>query len=543
MTAVPRYASWRDLSLAAKANIAVLGLLAVSLCLFLLPGWTGDPDISHGLLMPFVFVLLLWQSRFSGPRRFLRGAPRTTLAAVALAGAGLSVFILGGIYAAALEWTNALVAVLLAISLSLVLGAALVSFADERVRWLPFNWTSCVAVALWPLCSPMPPGTYSRLTVALQLGISRGVVHALHLLGILAIGSGNVIQLANATVGVEEACSGVRSLVSCIFVGFFLSASLVTRWPARLLLIAIAAPLALAMNFARSLTLTLLANSGISISGLWHDATGYAVLVLTSVLMVGLALLLERGVRSRAANSDSSPDPARPIAPVPPVSRPRAAQALLSVALAVLCALGLFFYLNCRPSTLPDPSAPDLWAVIPDAPGGWTVTTTRDLYQFSGVLQTDALAQRIYRRDGPRGPVEVIIYAAYWRPGQAPVSLVETHTPDACWPGTGWTPLPLPQSRETLEVGGRTLPPAESRLFSGTGDPQYIWFWHLYDGQLVRYINPYSLKRLLHIALSYGFQHDGPQLFVRISSNRPWPELQDDPLMTQFFARTLQLGL
>ncbi len=539
MSADPQLASWRDLSLAAKANTAALAVLAIALCLFLLPGWTGDPDISHGLLMPFVFILLLWQSRSSGPRRFLHGGPRTTAAAAGLAGAALAVFILGGIYAAALEWTNALVAVLLATSLSLVLGAALVTFADERVRWIPFNWTSLVAVALWPLCSPMPPGTYSRLTDALQLGISHSVVHTLHLLGILADGRGNVILLAHATVGVEEACSGVRSLVSCVFVGFFLSASLLSRWPSRLFLIAVSAPLALGMNFVRSLTLTLLANSGVSISGFWHDMTGYAVLALTSALMAGLALFLGRGARNRPAGDEH----ASPNGEFSPTRRPRAAQALLSAALAALCGLWAFFYLNCRPSSLPDPSAPDLWAVIPDAPPGWAVTATPDLYQFSGVLQTKALAQRIYRRDGPRGPAEVIIYAAYWSPGQAPVSLVETHTPDACWPGTGWAPLPLPQSREALEAGGRTLPPAECRLFSGNGEPQYIWFWHFYDGQLVRYINPYSLKRLLHIALSYGFQHDGPQLFVRISSNRPWSELQDDPLMTQFFARTLQLGL
>ena len=44
----------------------------------------------------------------------------------------------------------------------------------------------------------------------------------------------------------------------------------------------------------------------------------------------------------------------------------------------------------------------------------------------------------------------VTLYVAYWRPGQAPVSLVDAHTPDACWPGTGWEPRPLASEREAL---------------------------------------------------------------------------------------------
>ena len=51
--------------------------------------------------------------------------------------------------------------------------------------------------------------------------------------------------MANSTVGVEEACSGVRSLISCVFAGLFFSATLVRQPWARALIVLLAAPLAL----------------------------------------------------------------------------------------------------------------------------------------------------------------------------------------------------------------------------------------------------------------------------------------------------------
>ncbi len=144
---------------------------------------------------------------------------------------------------------------------------------------LPWNWTAGVAAGLWPLAAAsIPSRMYTRLTLALQLWISTGVMDVLQVLGIAAHRQGNIIELATCRVGVEEACSGVRSLVSCVFVALFFSASIVRQPWARAVVIGVAGPLALAMNFIRALTLTLLANSGVTIAGFWHDATVYAVL-------------------------------------------------------------------------------------------------------------------------------------------------------------------------------------------------------------------------------------------------------------------------
>jgi exosortase len=520
----------------AKACIVALLFFAAFLSWLLWPVWIHNPDLSHGILMPVIFCFLVYQSRSEGPWRFLNGRAATVVSGLLVACA-LGLLILAGLYAAVLDWSHALVIFLLAGSLAFFLAAGLAAFANRRLQFVPCNWTAVAAASLWLLCAPIPPGTYSRITAALQLWVSVRVVQSLHLLGVPAFRDGNIIELAHARVGVEEACSGVRSLVSCIFAGLFFSASLVTRPWSRVLIILLAPILALAMNFVRSLALTLMASRGIEIEGFWHNITGFAVLGITAALLGGLAVLLRR---SQSAFAEASADgSANASARADPAS-----VAWLSVALGLAVALVIFFYANTRSFSRDNRGAvPDLLAILPSSEAGWRVKTTGDLYQFRDILQTDLLAQRVYWRGLGSEHTEIILYLAYWRPGQAPVSIVASHTPDACWPGSGWEARTLPGSGDPLSIQGRPLPDAEGRLFTNAGYPQYVWFWHLYQGRPIPYQNPYSLKELLSIAWHYGFRHNGDQLFVRASSNRPWSEIAREPILEDFFARLRPLGL
>jgi len=522
----------RPLPPLARINLALLAVLAAAFSALLWPQWRHNPELSHGLFMPLIFLLLLHESRTSGPARFLPAHGAATVALAGLLAAGLAALATGGLFTAALDWSHALVDFTLALALVLLLLAGLLVFASEPVRLVPVNWISFTAIVLWLLCAPIPPGTYMRLTLGLQLWVTRSVLATLHLFGVAAIRDGNLIELASTTIGVEEACSGVRSLVSCVFAGFFFSAALVRRPWSRALLIALAAPLALAMNFFRSLTLTLLANRGVDISHTWHDATGYAVLGVTALLLGGLALGLARGERTE------------PPASSPPVARaPQALQPWLATGLALAAALVILFVANTRRAPAAAP-VPDLAAIVPANAGGWEVQTATDLYRFADTLQTDHLIQRTYLRRAPDGSLQqVIIYVAYWSAGQAPVSLVASHTPDACWPGAGWQPEPTVDARASLSVAGRVLPAAEFRIFRGDVYPQHVWFWHLYDGRSIAYENPDSPRELLRLAWHYGFGHEGSQFFVRVSSNCEWAAIADDPLFRDVFSRLQPYGL
>jgi exosortase len=521
------------LSPLAKADAFVLAGLTLLLTAILWPAWTHDPDLTHGLLMPVVFCLLLRESRRAGPPRTFRPGPFPAAVVSVLSIVALAALAAAGLYSAAVAWPNSLVEFLLAAALAILLGAGLVAFADRRIRLFPFNWSAVVALCLWPLCAPIPPGTYSRLTLALQLWVSSGVMDALQLLGVAAHRQGNIIQLATGSVGIAEACSGVRSLVSCLFVALFFSGTLVRRPIARVLVVMAAAPLALAMNFFRALGLTLLVNSGVNIDGFWHDATGFAVLGLTAALLAGLAFGLAGGEHPTAGPGAAPAHRRSPTAPT----------ALLAAALGAAIVLIAGYRLNQHSPERGDAPAPDLLSLLPPAPAGWTEKTAGDLGQFASALQTDHLAQRVYVKD--RGPdqVQITVYLAYWQPGQASVALVAAHTPDACWPGAGWQERATPNPHLGLWVDGRQLAPAEARLFAYGSYPQHVWFWHLYDGRPIPYQNPYSLRELASIAWHYGFRRGGSQMFVSVASNRPWDEIAGEPVLPKLFGQLRALGL
>lgn len=515
------------------ACAATLLFFAAALSALLWPQWLHQPDLAHGLFMPVVFGLLLWDAR---GRAGVYLPPALAVAVQIVVGAaGLVLFAVAGLYAAALGWHHVLVEFLLSTALACLLGAGLAALADRRVARLPLNAGTVLAATLWILSAPIPPGTYSRLTLRLQLWITTAVMDALQLLGIAAHRHGNIIDLAQGSVGVEEACSGIRSLVSCVFVGLFFAAFLVRSPLSRTLVVLASAPLALAMNFVRALTLTLLANAGVYIGGAWHAIAGYGVLVASAAMLAGLAFGLERGEPSIAEGPASKSDP------LPPASK--SAGRPIGVILAAACVLLVFFVVGTRPIATDRLAPPDLASLMPPTPVGWRMAPGRDLARFASTLGTDHLLQQIYvRGDGP-GLVQITFYLAYWEPGQASVTGVSAHSPDACWPAAGWRERAAPNPRLGQAVDGRLLPPAEARLFSYGSVPQYVWFWQLYDGRPIPYQNPYSLRRLLGIAWHYGFRPSAAQMFVSVASNRDWDQIAAEPPVRDFFARMRSVGL
>jgi exosortase len=256
---------------ATTTTLELAGGLAVAFYALVWAHWRKNPDLSHTIFTLVLFAVLLYEARTRGPWRWLPTSPWTATASALVLASGVVLLGAGGLYAVALDWSNALVGFVLACALTLLLLAALLGLAGDRVRLVPINWPALAALALWPLSAPIPPGTYTRLTTSLQLWVTGVVLNALHFLGIPAMQIGYVITLARTEVGVEEACSGVCSLVACVVAGLFFSATLVRRPAARALLLLLAAPFALGMNVVRSLTLTLLANAGTDISGAWHE--------------------------------------------------------------------------------------------------------------------------------------------------------------------------------------------------------------------------------------------------------------------------------
>ena len=515
-------------------GLVLLGLVA-SFTGLLWPQWRDNPDLAHGFAAPLVFLLLITESRRRGPWRWLASCQWLTVGLVAAMGLGIALFALAGLVAASLAWSHALVLFLLASALSCFLWGGLLILAEVNVRVLPINWSSLTAILLWVLVTPLPNGTYTRVTLALQSGVTASVMGTLHLLGIAARQHGNVIELARTTVGVADACSGIRSLLSCLFVGFFLAAWQVREPKRRWALIVIAPLLALVMNFIRSLILTLLANSGTAIGGTWHDATGYAILGVTTILLIWLAQRWESKEPSQAPALESTGlrNP------------PRLALVIFWIGLGASSVLAVFYGANSRPPVKSGNARPDLKALLPSKFVGWETAPANELYQFADILGTKQLLERTYVRSIGNGRFhEFSVYVAYWEPGQASVSRVAAHTPDACWPGAGWDVQPVMARPQISLLPKLKTVTAEQRIFKNSeGVAQNVWFWHVYDGQVIDYRDPYSLTALVKTALQYGFRRQGEQFFVRLASDQTWSELAQEPLVREILARFSAAGL
>jgi exosortase/archaeosortase family protein len=141
---------------------------------------------------------------------------------------------------------------------------------------------------IWLLSAPLLNIIETKLSLFLLDKVTVVVVFTFDTLGLPLRREGNILHLPEGSVGVAEACSGIRSLTACLFAGSFLAAVFLNQLWKKVTLILTALFLAFATNILRSLFLTgwAYAYGSDAIEGAVHDVTGYAVLVLTSIFLL-----------------------------------------------------------------------------------------------------------------------------------------------------------------------------------------------------------------------------------------------------------------
>ena len=118
-------------------------------------------------------------------------------------------------------------------------------------------------------------------------------VHSLNLFGIPALHHGNVIDLHTGLVGIDEACSGIRSLPAAIMISLFLGELYRMIWQRRVILIVCGILIAFSCNVGRTFLLCLVAaKDGIESMSNWHDSAGFTILSISFLLLWGLAHFL-----------------------------------------------------------------------------------------------------------------------------------------------------------------------------------------------------------------------------------------------------------
>jgi len=183
-----------------------------------------------------------------------------------------------------------------AASFSLSIGCAFYVIANVLYLrgWKTFRHF-LFPLAFFFLAVPLPGILWSPVVLALKETITTLDVEALKLMGIPAVQQANVIRLPNCTVGIDEACSGVRSLQSSIMAGLFIGNLTFKRWGSQATFLLVGILLALTGNFLRSLYLSITAHRhGIEALEQMHDAAGWSIFVFTAAGLSVVAWLVKR---------------------------------------------------------------------------------------------------------------------------------------------------------------------------------------------------------------------------------------------------------
>jgi exosortase len=247
--------------------------------------WRNNPDLQFGWVVVLLCAYLFWEAWEKRPAPNWRLRPW----AVGLFLAGLGLMFLVQIYQAVMG-SSAPTTLGLALGGMLVVAGNLgVVFGGAGVRHFG------MAFGFLLIAMPVPSGIQGPIVGTLQNKVAWFNTEVLNLLGIPATQVGSLIHLPAGTVGVDEACSGIRSLQSTIMATLFIGYLTLNRFSLQVLLFLSGISLAILGNLIRSLYLSLTANArGIEAIAGVHDAAGWSILTFTAVGVIILSWFFKK---------------------------------------------------------------------------------------------------------------------------------------------------------------------------------------------------------------------------------------------------------
>lgn len=268
-----RVAMWTWLSL------AMLFTLAFSPVVASIAGSWFDPtaNMEHGLLVPGVAGYAVFQNW-----RRLRSLPVSPRAwgLGMIAGAALLVWV-----STVAQWTY-LVRISILISLA---GGVIFLHGPLLLRALRYPF-----LILFMGITP-PTFLYSRITLELQLLASILAEKALELLGYSVLRQGNILEMVGEKLAVEEACSGIRSLITLGFFALVYVYFLVPEKWTRVYLLASVIPIAIAGNAMRIVITGVVGQYDRQLAhSVFHDVSGYVLLLFSSAVFLTVHWLAGR---------------------------------------------------------------------------------------------------------------------------------------------------------------------------------------------------------------------------------------------------------
>ena len=441
---------------AALAAIAFL-LLWLETIFQLQSEWSLNPQYGYGWTVPFLAVWLFYQRWICRPAP---AAPRHPGLTISLALLAAAVLLPARLIAVAnpdwrlVSWTMSLIAVVVSLCALHLAGGA------------PWSRHFAFPVLFFLVATPWPMQLEQAVVQALMHADTAITIQILDTIGTLALQHGNVIELSTGSVGIDDACSGVRSLQATFMVALFLGEFYRMRRGHRMLLVVAGAVIAFLCNIGRTFLLCeVAANSGIAAIHRWHDPAGFTILVVSLFALWGLSRCWK-----------AAPDTPRGCALQSAGPRWTIPDAWRSVALIFWILLTEIAVAVWYAWAAPQKVGSSQWNVV------WPISE-RD-YRPAPI---SANAQTLLRYNEGGAATwrsaddrRWMMYFFHWLPGRTAALFVKNHRPEICLPAIGLT-MEEASGVHLVTVNGIQLP-IRSYRFADGGRPLHIFYCY-WDGR------------------------------------------------------------
>ncbi|HEV2688625.1 MAG TPA: exosortase/archaeosortase family protein [Bryobacteraceae bacterium] len=229
--------------------------------------WSTDEDMSHGFVVPFVVLWIVWRER----GRWSKLTPCPTAWGVVALAAGAAMAIVGamggGLFAGSVAFLVS------AAGAVLCLGG----FPFLRIWAFPF----LLSIFMLPKLAIV----YNQATLPLQLLASRMAAAMLTAGGVGVIQQGNILNVGGHSIAVAEACNGIRYLLSLGFTAVVFAYLADSKPWMRVALLAGVVPIAIIAN---ALRVAASAYVPALDSGTPHAVAGWMIFVFCLTILASL---------------------------------------------------------------------------------------------------------------------------------------------------------------------------------------------------------------------------------------------------------------
>lgn len=235
----------------------------------LVKDWSNDPNFSHGFFIPLISIFMIWHKKEELTRHPIKPANW-----------GFAILL----FAMLLHVVGNIGAELFTMRIAIVLSMfGLCVFL--------FGWKISHAIAI-PIAYlffmiPVPAIIWNKVAFPMKLFASSLAEYTIRGIGTSILREGNILYLANATLEVADACSGLRSLTSMLALSaafaYLSNHSRLNKW----VLFLAAIPIAVVVNVVRLFVTAILASRfGEQFAqGFLHGISGWLV------FLIGLGML------------------------------------------------------------------------------------------------------------------------------------------------------------------------------------------------------------------------------------------------------------